>query len=694
MTRRLGMLLCSFALACCAVAPSFAARAQEREQAAEQEAARIRATLMETDQELAAVENAFTAARERFLALFSGLPQKWAAELIKRPSGYQNNIAYLVGEQGKRYRSTYLKNRVEATRYMELAAATPVTNPDFLILLRPVCLASAYYSDDNLITKTLAEYDARDKNHDAFAKAYQTRRVNGEYWALIRFDDRQMKSAGDSDNNMAFVLRVAGKAFTLHPIIAPSTESYYPGEKSPLQVENRVEGPREENIDECRMTTTLSVTGEEGPFAFRADAEQLFDGRRISYICEPKCTGFTYTWSEKSKTYLRKPGTCRDDDGWKPRSPFAGETLTPVANYAETLAKTDKALQKNEEALAAAWKSFQALFDEKTRQYLQKEYDAWRYDRQISLYRLVGKEGEFANAVLAGDKPVLEFMQRVAVLAAQPDARLLVLLDDAHKKVVAPPRTDNDRYDRDEEEGGYYYRSELLSGKKQPLLAQRFARQLALLQPPAPQTDKDRYNRAPVYTAKGLEGGASIVFTYENPDNAYRGRQEKLPGRTNSFTVRHGADGAYWGVTEQQVDPFRRGYSNDGRGAALRIIRVHGGKIAFVTPALPEEKSFFKNPELRRGKVVWRYPQTDRRYYYGECEMRPAFTLDTSKTPFGLTAVDQRLHGRAAPENSWQCIPECSIPFTWNGSAYVPGDPVCLPEGQWGAKEPAAPKKQ
>lgn len=693
MTRRFAALLCSVFLVLCSAAPLAAAASGDR-RIREQKQAEIRAGLMETDAEFAASETAFEAAREKFLTLFSGRSRQWADSCIKSQTPeYSGAPGYLSGEQSKRHREDFFRRQAETTRYMALLTETPCTSPDFALLLRPVLLhAGRHSAGEDSIGKTLAAYDARRPGPAGAPEGYESRRVNGRHWGLIRFDGQKMRGSDGADVNLAFVLRAAGGTFTLHPVIAPSTESYYPGESLPLRPAggSYSKGPAKERITDCEMGNKLTVTNEEGPFAFRVDAEQLFDGGNLSFACQPKCTGFAYAWSEKSQTYLRGPGECRDDDGWRATFPFNGDILVPVAAFAETLRLRSPALRTNDEAVDAAWNAFLPLFDEKTRAWLKTEYDAWRYDRQEALYRFVGKDVEFAAAAVAGDRPVLDFMRRARELAARPDARLLVLLDALHERMASPPSSGRGGHRDERENGGPHYRSRLLDGREQPLLSARFSRQIRLLQPPAKPAGTGRVDGSAAYAATGLEGGPRIAFTYETPRNAsYRAGREKLPDIVNSFRMIAGGDGAFWGLAEIQKAPRGKGDHGDKREAATRITRIHDGTIAFVTPALPEEAAFFKNPKLSPDNtVIWQYPQTDRRYYYGECDMAPALAVDADTAPFAVTAVDRQIFGRAGEDRAWRCTPECRIPFAWNGSAYAPQPPDCLPEGQWGVKEP------
>lgn len=622
--------------------------------------------LAEKYPEFAGVEKAYAEKKEAFLNMFTGPQKTWAENLLARE---EREDKYTLGRMSDdpRYAEKnmpdFLRTRRESIRYMELVTGTPFTDPAFLTLLRPVCLNASYNSDKNLIRSALAEFDAYAANPQKDRENYLIRRVNGQYWAAILFPATRISTSGGADVNMAFVMRVKEGAFTLNPIIAPTRQDYYIGEKSPLRPEKSEPGPNGLSAGECVMNNALTVTNTEGPFAFRADAQQLFSDKGLSYICEPKCTGFTYTWSEASQTYLMRDGFCREDSGWKPRSPFDGTILLPVADFFRHTAAKNEALVKHEREVKTAVEDYLALFEGQALELAKERIENWRFDRQFPLYSLVGKEKEFAAARLANDAPVLAYLRKVTELAKTPDARLALLLND-----YSALMDDVERVRREKSQRAQSARNVLYNAKRPVWFVEYARQQLALLAPP------DQKATRIMYAPRGLEGGNEIAFTYER--RSYR--SQKAP--QNTYVMRKGSDGAFWGYASLEVDKARGSdYERILNAPQQHILRVVNGKVTFVALPLPTETEFFTKPQTDAdGRVLWPLAEENRTGRF--CEMAPAFTVDTTKAPFAVKAVNTQRPGAYI-----SCVPECVIPYVWNGATYVKGAPECLPEGKWGA---------
>lgn len=640
------------------------AKQQERAEKLEQ----IRAAYPD----VAAALDANAEAKERFMALFPAAQKEWAEKLISRVNEftrYAMDGMSQKGKYGEKNRAKFLKRSGDNTRFMRLMTETPVTDPAFLILLRPVCRFSAYNADQDIIKKTLSEYDAYKKSGVLDAKKYSTRRVNGQYWAAVLMPEEGIAHSSSDDRNLAYVLRVKDGTFTVSPVISPVREDYYIGEKSLLRPEKSQRGPYEININECKMKNVLTITNTEGPFAFRADAEQFHD-KGLSYICEPKCTGFTYAWNDVTNSFHMSDGICREDDGWKPKSPFEGETLLPVKNYTQELAKKNEAVAAHEKVVQEAAAGFIASFDGETAKEAEKNMREWLFDRQLPLYHLIGQEQAFISRMQEFDAPALAFMQKVISLVKTPDARLTLLLDDMARRQAHPDRN-KDSYNTRREPRPYDLLRSDAKTPRSPWFADYAKKQMALFAAPA----KDRYGEV-LYTAKGLEGGETIEFAY--PRRSYRNKEATF--EYNRYLMKKGTDGAYWGLAslKHQADGYRGNYIQRQQTEKHRIMRVANGKVSFVPLDLPQEKEFFTNPTMAWGDfVAWK----DKDGREQNCSMQPMFSIDTTKTPFVIIAKDVQHEYLDYIE----CVPECSIPYTWNGKAYVKGAPVCLPEGKWGA---------
>ncbi|MCC8194486.1 MAG: hypothetical protein LIP28_07565 [Deltaproteobacteria bacterium] len=633
--------------------------------------------LLANDPDFARSEKALDAARDAFLHVFSGVSKIWAVDFLERNGkirSYDLDAFSRSDEYGKKERAEFLQKRADLARYMTLVTQTPFTDPAFLILLKPVCRNAVQYSDKNLVRDTLAEYDAHAADPYKDRTDYRIRRVNGQYWAAILLPHTEIGSSSGSDRNMAFVLRVTDGSFFLHPIIAPVKEDFYPGEKSPLRPEKYAYGPGNVSINECAMEGVLTVTNEFGPFAFRADAGQSFAKPALSYMCEPKCSGFTYTWNDTSGSFIMADGTCRDDDGWKPRSPFdADDNLLPVAGYMRKLAGEDEAVRKHREAVENALAAFLDSFDGEARELAQGLTDGWLFDRQFPLYRLVGDKAAFTEAYRKNDEPVLRYLRTVASLAKTPDARLTLLMEDFADRLAL----DGKERERLRNTGRYPAPSDLLRGNGKPAWFVTHAlEQLSRLEPPNGEQPV-----APAYTASGLEGGETITLTYDPKQFFHRSEGDAV---ANTYTMRRGSDEASWGHGLLAVGKrlaYGNAYSHFLETPRQYMLRVADGKISFVTPLPPEEKEFFTRPKVdRRGKVLWTIPGERRAAV--PCAMTPVLEVDASAAPFAVTAKDVPLY-----RDYYLCVPECSVPYAWNGNAYVKGTPECLPDGQWGVRE-------
>ncbi len=639
------------------------------------------------DPEFARSAAAFDDAKKGFLGPLSGGARLWAEAFLKRAAQVSTyDLRNISGDSDydKERRAGYLRKRADVTRYMNLMARTAATDPAFLILLRPVCANAVYFRmSQNYVEQILAEYDAHKNDPYRDSEYYTTRKVDGRRWSVIFFPGQEVSTASDSDRNMAFVVRIDGDSFSLSPIIAPVREDVFPGEKHPLRPEKYEYGPGGVSITECRMETALRVTNDDGPFAFQADARQVFTDRGLSYTCEPTCTGLANAWNETTQSFIREDGVCREDDAWKPSSPFDGKnTLIPVADYVQELAGVDAVVLEHGKRVEKAVAAYLALFDGAAQEQARSFTDGWLLDRQFPLYRLVGNRKDFIAAYLVNDQPVLDYLETVVSLAETPDARLTVLLDDFAARL--------DRHEARKEERGPYQLenkrspsiSDLLRADSKPVWFAAYAYgQSALLREPR-KRELGWYS----YKASGLEGGEEIVFAY-NGRQFYYGEGEV----NNTYIMREGSDGAFWGYADVRVGKRHGEYYYDSSYERLlelarrQVFRVADGKIRFVTPRLPEEKEFFTNPQLGyNGEVLWKLPgkRSGR-----PCSMAPALDVDAASAPFKITAREMAVE----EDYGYICVPECSIPFVWDGATYVRGEPECLAEGEWGAKRQERP---
>ncbi|CAK7059024.1 MAG: hypothetical protein DELT_01344 [Desulfovibrio sp.] len=625
--------------------------------------------------EIAAALDARDDTLKRFRALFSGPAKSWRENFLSK-TALQSTVDYQYmaqeGRYGKDQREKFLKHNATVLRYLTLATKTPADDPAFLILLRPVCASSSYSGAPQPLANVLAEYDQYKKSGTLDPDKYLTRRVQGEYWGAILTPGTKVSYSSSEDRFLAHIVRAKEGGFTLTPIIAPVREDYFPGVESPFRPQKAEKAPHNMYINECELAPRLTPANENGPFVFAVDVTQLFDDT-LRYTCAPKCTGFTYTWNDVTNSFHMSEGVCREDDAWQVQSPFDGETLLPVANYKQELARKNELVAAHEKTVRDAAAAYIASFEGPAATVAETDIRNWFFDRQMPVYHLIGQEEAFIAKMQEMDAPALAFLQKVSALITKPDARLVLLLDEQSTRQSAP-----------KERRGYPDRREpspsslLQAGKKDsrdkkiPWFAAYGQRQLKLLAAPV----KDSRGRMP-YTAKGLEGGDVIKFAYPK-------RYSNQEFDHNRFSIKKGSDGAYWGLAalarERYAYSRQDGYTETLYVERHRIMRVANGKVSFVTPELPKEAEYFTKPQMRgRDSVQW----FDKSGRSARCYTAPGFRVDTTKTPFTLSATTIQYDTFERIE----CTPECVVPYTWNGKAYVKGAPVCQPEGTWGAVE-------
>ena len=69
------------------------------------------------------------------------------------------------------------------------------------------------------------------------------------------------------------------------------------------------------------------------------------------------------------------------------------------------------------------------------------------------------------------------------------------------------------------------------------------------------------------------------------------------------------------------------------------------------------------------------------------CELRPVYDVDMTLAPPVVTA---KIEQKETDKLSYYCVPECSLPYVWNGTTFRPDVKNCLPVGQWGVFSPFA----
>ena len=148
-------------------------------------------------------------------------------------------------------------------------------------------------------------------------------------------------------------------------------------------------------------------------------------------------------------------------------------------------------------------------------------------------------------------------------------------------------------------------------------------------------------------------------------------------------------DGALWGTAA-----FEGTLSGYETTRSLRVFRIEAGVIDLVTPPLPEDAAFFRQPN-----ATWEYPEDfeaiyrekdiDDGGYLDSCQMQVLFTV-RGEPPYELQAeyVQMNPHGSRYASGAWACTAECVVSYVWDGAAYTPGERKCLPKEQWGVHAP------
>lgn len=638
--------------------------------------------------EFAASEKALRRARKRFLAVLGPDLQKPAERLLLREE-FGELQGVRQDEPDQEALERLLKEREPLLRYLELTAQAGREDEGFLILLRPVCLEAVGAGRGNLraaVIRALREYNAF-RVTGTVPPGYILRRVTrqnrSEIWGVILHDDCGPSPDG-GDAVAAHVLRVVPgtKQVTVMPLIAPSMAAFFPSSGGRPAPRGSLRGPDGKRVDAPEPVVALTLTNDSGPFHFTLALTQNWAAAarkgKVTAMAVPECTNFPYTWSETSLTYLRGLPECRTEE-WGYFSPIEGGELLPVVDRLREERAANPECDNHLAALDAAWTQFRALFAPKTRAFVESIYTAWLAERMYAVYGSCGDSRAFSAALKRLDEPVIAYMREAASLLKNPDARLFFLLEPLHalRPELTALEKDGGREDPERRQRA------LLRGEEEPALTALAAEQVRVLQTPlqdetAPTAGRSTgiehslWQKGEKHIVAGASGGSQLnVASFFPLPPGNDGQWFK-----DAYRAVSGFDGEVWGLAACAV------FDPQGGGIVPRhqITRIHKGLVDFVTPALPDSSVFF-----RGGKELWPSLDGEGGVCSPACRNQPAFSVDTFRVPFGLTAVaaQPEFPGRG---RTVECTPECSAPYIWKDGAYVPDEPRCLPEGRWGCR--------
>ena len=325
--------------------------------------------------------------------------------------------------------------------------------------------------------------------------------------------------------------------------------------------------------------------------------------------------------------------------------------------YTQALEK-NPAFAEHHKQFNTLWAQYATLFAPETLQRLRLVYRDRIYDRTVRLAshpEAMQDFGIFCREVITADAPFMAYMTLVTSLARTPDARLLVALE--------PVFASLDSY---EALSGGDADATLSANYHKGVLSLRLAQNL-------PQTVNDL---APWARCEAEELVPVILTDGSQTAGVTRSHIGDF-SESWEMTLRRDKDATAWGRVAF-TSSNQRGETRE----FARVLRIAKGKITLLTPPLPKAESFF-----RSGAAAWNYPASAAGVTrYQECSMAPAIRVGR-ELPFSVTAVYTQTNPPEGASPSWECIPECSIPYKWNGTAYEPGTPNCLPAGKWGVQK-------
>ncbi len=609
--------------------------------------------LMRTDEAFAATEEAYAKASEAFLARFAAASKPLAEAFLSSLDSLPGEKEYLEAEPGGRFRLRLARDRDFALRYMAAFARRKPFSAGWLALLRPVALMGGGAVKAGAESLLHGMEGGSGLPNDARTV---TRRVNGEEWAALLAPDIPLWRAGSSTSScIAAVVRVRGGKIDIMRIAAPGERDFYPSGREAGAMPAKWMGPDTMTVVRGRLSVRAGVANREGPFALRVETVQVWDDPVVTTLVTSEVASFPYVY--RDGVYERGEPSLRPAGAWGDAYPYDGADLIPVRAMRKRLLESDPALGAALDESAKAWSRFLDLFEPETGAVIRHIRREWELAEQGSFLPLLENPAACKERLLQTGGIFARYAARAVALAASPDARLVFLLEPALCGPLRPDRKGRSLYPSPWDSYSAALERALGSLEKGEILL-----------PPMPWT-RELHARA-----EGLEGGGTITVALRaGGDNPFTERA--------AYTLQTAPDGTAWGLLSRDM----ANESGDPLFSERDILLARNGRLAFLPL---DAAGLDKDAFFRSGRENW--PATSdkpQEYWYG-CSMLPLFSVDTAAAPFTVRAeyaqVDRDLR------NHWECIPECRIPYVWDGSRYVPGQPECLSEGLWGRFEPGA----
>lgn len=362
-----------------------------------------------------------------------------------------------------------------------------------------------------------------------------------------------------------------------------------------------------------------------------------------------------YRWDAKNGLF-RESRLRVAEDGQERASAHGGKMAVALQKYYRERLERDKALAGHVRRYNAVWERFIALFGPEVAPRVRALQWEWLRERQ-NVFAGFSKNRPhltaeqlaeaFREEVLEFDGPHLRYMELVLRLMAQPDVKLVMALDGLQGTIM----NSIESLDSERRYLQNFYKS--------------FPQDMSYFLPR--DTLNDPAFRDPVRLVIGkTKARRTVNCGFSSYDN-------------ETHSVYSAPKGELWGVSTYYFD------GKHNKKQQVRVLRVAGGKISFLTPPSPVEERFF------RGQAVsWMYPPMPPGESYNECSMGPALAVEDTpgkNPPFRVRGI--YFQGNLNTYTSaWECVPECSVPYVWKKGVFVEGKPECLAQGEWGPKQP------
>ncbi len=633
--------------------------------------------LLRNDAAFAAAEKTYKEARAAFLTAFDKGARPYAEKFLQSIN-YESEYEYLEAHPGGQFRTRFVTARAFSLEYLAAFNAAKPMSLQWLTLLRPVFAHCPYLSDkkDFYARAALVEAQTGKAASPVEAAPNQARNlaerppllreVNGETWGAVLSTGEDMQNLpkkpepGRESPVLAATIRLRNGKITADRIAAPTAADWYPSKGEPvLSMHPPMVDSRRNTFQTGLLIVRATVANDSGPFAFTVEPVQRWRPAAYAYICRAEAKSFSFTWN--GKVYERAKPELRPTGEWGAFTPLTEKgALKPVVEYLTGMLLENPDLSA---AIATEKNTRAALLEQFTptaRMYYGMTRGRWTGSLQWTLLPLVGDKKAFTRKILDDYTIATQYNAMLQKLLQTPDARLLFALEPA----TTAPR---DRLP------SLRYAGSLSSNDYIAELA-RVTRIIENSEFTPAFVPKQPRSEAPVpldLKAEGLKGGAKIALC------AKRASGEAYDEWAD-YSLEKQADGTHWGLMSYETESrFRKPYYTE-----KNIVIIRGGKLDFIPLEVtkPVLSFFFRDWK------GWAKNSDKPENYWKTCPMETYFDVDTRKAPFTVRA--EWRPSNTESRDYWVCVPECSVPYAWDGKTYAPGEPDCLPPGKWGLFEP------